>query len=59
MGGWLRGASGEWCAPTHSLDWALASPWLVIGVLLVVIGLNGYLFSAITKGFFPDQDNGC
>jgi multidrug efflux pump len=53
-------ARGErrWCAPTHSLDWALASPWLVIGVLLVVIGLNGYLFSAITKGFFPDQDNG-
>ena len=59
MGGWLRGGERQMVrAYTHSLDWALASPWLVIGVLLVVIGLNGYLFSAITKGFFPDQDNG-
>ncbi|MBS0292267.1 MAG: efflux RND transporter permease subunit, partial [Proteobacteria bacterium] len=42
----------------HALDWALASPWLVILVLLVVVGLNGYLFSNINKGFFPEQDNG-
>jgi len=42
----------------RTLDWALASPWLVVAVLAVVIGLNGYLFAAITKGFFPEQDNG-
>ncbi len=42
----------------RSLDWALASPWLVVGVLLAVIGLNAYLFEHIAKGFFPDQDNG-
>ncbi|MBS0390402.1 MAG: efflux RND transporter permease subunit [Proteobacteria bacterium] len=43
---------------THALDWALAWPWLVMLVLLVVVGLNGYLFSNISKGFFPEQDNG-
>ena len=56
---WLRGGERHLVRTySHSLDWALASPWVVIGVLLVVIGLNGYLFSNITKGFFPDQDNG-
>ena len=59
LGGWLRGGEKVLVrAYTHSLDWALASPWVVVGVLLVVIGLNGYLFTSISKGFFPDQDNG-
>ncbi|HMT58609.1 MAG TPA: efflux RND transporter permease subunit, partial [Ottowia sp.] len=65
--GWLRQRLGRWArggqqglarAYAGALDWALASPWLVVAVLLVVIGLNGYLFSAVSKGFFPDQDNG-
>jgi len=42
----------------HSLDWALASKGVVIAVLLAVIGLNVYLFGAIPKGYFPQQDNG-
>jgi multidrug efflux pump len=42
----------------RALDWALASPWLVVLALLVVVALNGYLFVSITKGFFPEQDNG-
>ncbi len=59
LGGWLRAGERRLVrAYGHSLDWALASPWVVVGVLGVVIGLNGYLFSAIDKGFFPDQDNG-
>ena len=41
-----------------SLDWALASLWLVMFMLVVVIGLNVYLFSAAPKGFFPQQDSG-
>ena len=41
-----------------ALDWALAWPWLVMLVLAAVIGLNVYLFSSISKGFFPEQDNG-
>ena len=41
-----------------SLDWALASKALVMLSLLVVVGLNVYLFKAVPKGFFPQQDSG-
>ena len=42
----------------HALDWSLAAPWTVMAVLAVVVALNVYLFMAIPKGFFPEQDNG-
>ncbi|MBU1352253.1 MAG: efflux RND transporter permease subunit [Gammaproteobacteria bacterium] len=42
----------------RSLDWALASKWLVVLILLAVVGLNVYLFAKIPKGYFPEQDNG-
>ena len=42
----------------HALDWSLAAPWTVMAVLGVVVALNVYLFMAIPKGFFPEQDNG-
>ncbi|MDR1969229.1 MAG: efflux RND transporter permease subunit [Burkholderiaceae bacterium] len=42
----------------HALDWSLAAPWTVMAVLLAVVALNVYLFGAIPKGYFPDQDNG-
>ncbi|MBK6613789.1 efflux RND transporter permease subunit [Ottowia sp.] len=42
----------------HALDGSLASPWTVLAVLAVVVALNVYLFGAIAKGFFPEQDNG-
>ncbi|MDC8756120.1 efflux RND transporter permease subunit [Janthinobacterium fluminis] len=42
----------------HCLDWALASKALVMLVLVFVVGLNVYLFSAAPKGFFPQQDTG-
>ncbi|MES2263537.1 MAG: efflux RND transporter permease subunit [Pseudomonadota bacterium] len=42
----------------HSLDWALSSVWLVMAILIFVVGLNVYLFSAAPKGFFPQQDTG-
>ncbi len=67
VAGRLRTLLGRWAAGSqqrlargyaHALDWSLGSPWLVVLVLLVVVGLNGYLFMAIDKGFFPDQDNG-
>lgn len=41
-----------------SLDWAMGSAWLVMLILVAVIGLNAYLFSAVPKGFFPQQDTG-
>ena len=42
----------------HSLDWALGSKLLVMLILLAVIGLNGFLFTKVPKGFFPQQDTG-
>jgi len=42
----------------HSLDWALSAQWLVLLILLLVIGLNVYLFVMVPKGFFPQQDTG-
>ena len=45
-------------AYAHSLDWALASRWLVLAILVAVIGLNVYLYAAAPKGFFPQQDSG-
>ncbi len=41
-----------------SLDWALANRLLVMLMLLAVIGLNGYLFIKVPKGYFPQQDTG-
>ena len=42
----------------RSLDWALASPALVMAILVFVVGLNVYLFVHVPKGFFPQQDSG-
>ena len=42
----------------HALDWALGAKLLVMIILLFVVGLNVYLFSAAPKGFFPQQDTG-
>ncbi|WP_313312968.1 efflux RND transporter permease subunit [Pulveribacter sp.] len=59
LAGWARGAEHRLLGGyAHALDGALASPWLVVLVLAVVVGLNGYLFASIPKGFFPEQDSG-
>jgi multidrug efflux pump len=42
----------------RSLDWALSSKPLVMLILLVVVGLNVYLYAVVPKGFFPTQDTG-
>ncbi len=42
----------------RSLDWALAHQRLVLALLLAVVGLNVYLYQAVPKGFFPQQDSG-
>ena len=41
-----------------SLDWALSAKPLVMLILVAVIGLNVYLYMAVPKGFFPQQDSG-
>jgi multidrug efflux pump len=42
----------------HALDWALASKGLVMLILAGVVALNVWLFVAVPKGFFPQQDSG-
>ncbi|HEY9545901.1 MAG TPA: efflux RND transporter permease subunit, partial [Solimonas sp.] len=42
----------------RSLDWALSARLLVLLSLVVIVVLNVYLFIAVPKGFFPQQDSG-
>ena len=42
----------------RSLMWTLRHQPLAIGVLLAVIGVNIFLYTAIPKTFFPQQDTG-
>jgi multidrug efflux pump len=42
----------------HTLGFALRHPRAILLVFFVTIGLNFYLFTAIPKGFFPQQDTG-
>ena len=42
----------------RSLRWVLRHSFIMLLVLLVTIGLNVYLYLAIPKGFFPQQDTG-
>ncbi|HET8883714.1 MAG TPA: efflux RND transporter permease subunit [Solimonas sp.] len=42
----------------HSLDWALAARGLVLLSLVAIVALNVWLFIAVPKGFFPQQDSG-
>jgi multidrug efflux pump len=59
LGRWSeRAFSGVRRAYEHSLDWALSAQWLVLLILLLVIGLNAYLFVMVPKGYFPQQDTG-
>jgi multidrug efflux pump len=41
-----------------SLGWALRHPRIVIALLGATVALNVYLYIAIPKGFFPQQDTG-
>src|SRR3546814_19388877 len=42
----------------RSLDWALSARLLVLLSLVVIVVLNVYLFIAVPKGFFTQQDSG-
>jgi len=42
----------------RSLRWALAHGRLMMLTLAVAVGLNVYLYMAVPKGFFPQQDTG-
>jgi len=42
----------------RSLRWALDNPGTIMLILLFTVGLNFYLYGAVNKGFFPQQDTG-
>jgi multidrug efflux pump len=42
----------------RSLDFALSAKPLIMLILVAIIGMNVYLYMAIPKGFFPQQDSG-
>ena len=61
--GWLarqaeRGYAWVLARYEASLDWALASKGTVMLILLAVVALNGYLYVAVPKSLFPQQDTG-
>ena len=53
-----RGYDWMFARYVASLDWALASKGLVMLILLAVVVLNGYLYVAVPKSLFPQQDTG-
>src|SRR5262249_47484474 len=61
--GWLERRFGEGFdrilrGYERSLGWALAHPALIMLVLAATLGLNLFLYVAVPKGFFPQQDTG-
>ncbi len=40
-----------------SLRWALGKPRFMLALTLLTLVVNVYLFSIVSKGFFPEQDN--
>ena len=53
-GGFARLQAGY----ARTLGWALSHPLLILLILIATVVLNGYLYVAIPKGFFPQQDTG-
>jgi multidrug efflux pump len=41
-----------------SLSWVLDHPRLMLAITIAMVGISGYLYVAIPKGFFPQQDTG-
>jgi multidrug efflux pump len=54
------GAFFDWLLGRYdrSLRGALAHPLLVVLIWVATVALNGYLYVAVPKGFFPQQDTG-
>ena len=42
----------------RTLAWVLRHPRLMLGVTILTIAVNVYLFVVVPKGFFPQQDTG-
>jgi multidrug efflux pump len=59
-GFWAKMSQGSltWMAKVYEkgLRWSLDSGPVILAVLAATVGLNIYLFTAVPKGFFPQQD---
>ncbi|HLS51857.1 MAG TPA: efflux RND transporter permease subunit, partial [Burkholderiaceae bacterium] len=53
-----RAGASFWVFYQRSLRWALRHRFLTLLALLATIGVNFYLYAAVPKGFFPQQDTG-
>ncbi len=53
-----RGFSGMLRAYERTLAVVLRHPVVTLGVLLIVVAANVYVFAIVPKGFFPQQDTG-
>ena len=49
--------SGGLALYARLLDAALAAPWLAVLALAALTGLSAWMFSAMPKSFFPEQDS--
>jgi len=61
--GWIyrlfeRGFEGMKREYGDGLNWVLRHQLLTLAMLLATVGLSGYLYVVIPKGFFPQQDTG-
>lgn len=52
-----RVAGAAVAAYLKALDGALAAPWLAVLALAAVIGMSGWMFAHMARGFFPEQDS--
>ena len=59
LGRWFaRRLRGLMVGYRHSLAWSLRHGPVILLILVLTIGLNVYLYGAVRKGFFPQQDTG-
>ncbi|MBL6752270.1 MAG: efflux RND transporter permease subunit, partial [Nevskia sp.] len=61
--GWIsrtaeRGFDGLQGLYRRGLDWSLGHAWLMLLITLGAVALTVYLYIAVPKGFFPQQDTG-
>ncbi|MGO9452931.1 MAG: multidrug efflux RND transporter permease subunit [Candidatus Binataceae bacterium] len=43
---------------SSSLSWVLGHPRMMLAITIAMVVFSGYLYAAIPKGFFPQQDTG-
>ncbi|HTK35883.1 MAG TPA: efflux RND transporter permease subunit [Caulobacteraceae bacterium] len=55
---WERGFENLVRSYENALDWALGHGLIMMAILAAIVALNVYMYTAVPKGFFPQQDTG-